>query len=155
MSTNFKFDRQEETHLPIFRTRRQGLVLLIEADANIRETLKLLLYSQGYEVLMAANMAKACTMSRFRGFTFILFNRCMEGEAGGNLYRQIRLANKTTPIFFYNSPDHEPESASSLEANLQGYDAQSITANAMLKAIFLHFEKDRNIPSLTDENPKI
>jgi DNA-binding response OmpR family regulator len=142
MSTDYQFDTQEKTNLPIFRTYNQGRVLLIEADSNMRQALKLLLNSQGYRVFVAANIAKAYSMSRFRGFTFILFNWCMEGEAGNDVCKQIRLVNKATPLFFYTRQDYEAESTSSPEANIQSYDAQSIMANAMLKAIFLHLAKN-------------
>lgn len=146
-----KFDRQEKTNLPIFRTSRQGRVLLVETDADIRQTLKTLLNSQGYEVYVAEDIGKAYTMSAFRGYSFILFNRNMENEAEGNLCKQIRVVNKATPLFFYNNQEQEIEPDNSPEINVQDYDAQSITTNAMLKTIFLRIGQNRTTQSLADD----
>jgi DNA-binding response OmpR family regulator len=141
MSTRYKSAPQEKMNLPIFRNRKQGRVMLIEADSNMRQTLKLLLVSQGYAVYIAADIASACSMSRFKGYAFILFNLGMESDTGFDLCKQIRVVNKATPLFFYSNKDPEYERNSSIEANVQGCDAQSITAHAMLKAIFTSYRK--------------
>jgi DNA-binding response OmpR family regulator len=135
MATIYKFDHKEKTNLPIFRTRKQGRILLVESDSNTRQALELLLVSQGYQVIVAADIDKAYRLNRFKGFTFILFNWFMEGEAGLDLCKQIRIVNKATPLFFYTKQDHE-DGSNSINVNVQGCDAQSITTHAMLNAIF-------------------
>jgi DNA-binding response OmpR family regulator len=151
MTSPVKVNNQEKINLPIFRTSKQGRVLLVEADPNIRQTLKALLNSQGYEVFVAEDIVKAYTMSGFRGYSFILFNQSMEDEAAGSLCKQIRIVNKATPLFFYSNQEHELESKIDLETNVQVYEAQSVTTNAMLKSIFLRLRQDRTKPSSAGE----
>lgn len=151
LSTIYEIASQKSTHLPIFRTRRQGRVLLIEADATLRQTLKFLLESQGYRVDIATDTAIAYRKSAFKGFAFILFNRCMEGAAEGDLCRQIRVVNKATTLFFYNTQEHENARDINFEANIYQYDAQSIRTNAMLSAIFLHLQKEKCRLSVTEK----
>jgi DNA-binding response OmpR family regulator len=151
MSTIYKIDSQEKTNLPIFRTSKQGRVLLVEPDSNIRHALKALLESQGYRVWIAADIAKACSLSRFKGYAFILFNWFMENELGLDLCKQIRSENNATPLFFYTTQDDGQRQYSSIEEKIQDYNVKSIAANALLNTIFLHLEKARNKPSLTYE----
>jgi DNA-binding response OmpR family regulator len=150
MSMNDNFDSRKNKHLPMFRTSRQGRVLLVEADASIRHTLKILLESQGYRVFIAADIAKTNSLSRFKGFAFILFNWFMEGETGLDLCRHIRDVNKATPLFFYTTQGQEDGHNNSLELLPQGYNVKPVARNDMLRPIFLHLERNRNTSSISE-----
>jgi DNA-binding response OmpR family regulator len=139
MSTSYKSDSQEKMTLPIFRSSKQGRVLLVEADSNLRHTLKALLESQGYKVWIAADIAKAYSLSRFKGYAFILFNWFIEGERGLDLCKQIRILNKATPLFFYTTQNLENGPHTS--AQIQGYNVKPIDDNDVLRPIFLHLER--------------
>jgi two-component system, OmpR family, response regulator ArlR len=138
---------QDNAGLPIIRTRKQGRVLLFEPDTNTHDNLRFLLGSQGYDVFIAVDLAKAYSLSRFKGFAFILFNWFMEEQAGLELCKYIRAKNRATPVFFYTIEAHENRPDSNLEAIIQSYDVKPIDANAILKTIFLHLEKHRAKPS--------
>jgi DNA-binding response OmpR family regulator len=142
---------RDNAGLPMIRTRKQGRVLLFEPDANTHDCLRFLLGSQGYDVFIAADLTKAYSLSRFKGFTFILFNWFMEEQAGLELCKYIRAKNRATPVFFYTieAPENRPDS--SLEAVIQSYDVKHIDTNAILKTIFLHLEKHRARPSVAAE----
>lgn len=151
MSTISKFEGRKNTSLPMFRSRKQGRVLLVENDLDVCHKLELLLGSQGYDVFIAGNADKACSLSRFKGFAFILFHWLMEDEAGSEMCRQIRAVNKATPLFFYTSQNQENGLNGNLETQVQNCNVNYIDKNMVLKSIFLHLEKTRNKPSLTDK----
>jgi two-component system, OmpR family, response regulator VicR len=151
MSRISKFTSREDAGLPIVRTRKQGRILLVEPDTNLHDNLKFLLGSQGYDVFIAADIAKAYSLSRFKGFAFILFNWFMEREAGLELCKYIRAMNRATPVFFYTAQGHENRLDNHLEAMVQNYNVKPIETNVILKTIFLHLEKQRITPSATDE----
>lgn len=137
----------EKAGLPMFRTRKQGRVLLVEPDENTYHNLRFLLGSQGYDVFIAADLAKAYTLSRFKGFTFILFNWFMEEEAGLELCKYIRAMNRATPVFFYMAHGQDNTLDSGIKAMAQSYDVKHIDTNAILKTIFLYLEKHCDKPT--------
>ena len=152
MSLVSKFGSRENTSLPMFRTRKQGRILLIEPDSNTRQELKFLLSSQGYDVYIAADIPKAYSLSRFKGFAFILFNWFIEGGSGFELGKQIRTVNKTTPLFFYTIQGPGDGLIDNIETKIQGYDMKPVDTSIILKTIFLQMKKNRIKPSLTDTN---
>jgi DNA-binding response OmpR family regulator len=133
------------------RTRKQGRVLLVEANPSIRHSLKFLLESQGYQVFIAADIAKTNSLSRFKGFAFILFNWFMEGQTGLNLCKQIREVNKATPLFFYTTLEQEDGQKMGIEAQLQGYNVKPADGNDMLRPIFVYLERNKPKPSSISE----
>jgi DNA-binding response OmpR family regulator len=124
----------------MFRTHKQGRVLLVESDSEIRHNLKFLLESQGYQVFTAKEPANVYNQSRFRGYAFILFNWFMEGETGINLCQQIRTANKATPVFFYTPPGQRNQPSAAFEEKNQDFNIKPAESNDMLRPVFLHLE---------------
>jgi DNA-binding response OmpR family regulator len=140
MSANNKNDSPENKKLPMFRTCKQGRVLLAESDSKIRHKLKFLLESQGYNVFIVEEPIRIQSQSRFRGYAFILFNWFMKGESGINLCQQIRTANKATPVFFYTTPGQREQQTVAFEETIQDFNIKSAKSNDMLRQVFLYLE---------------
>ena len=141
MSAKNTSDSPEHKKLPMFRTRKQGRVLLVESDSDLRYNLKFLLESQGYDVFIAAEPTNVHNQSRFRGYAFILFNWFMKGESGIDLCQQIRNANKATPVFFYITPGQGEQQPVAFESKIHDFNIKSAESNDMLRQVFLHLER--------------
>jgi DNA-binding response OmpR family regulator len=150
MSTISSIESGKNPSLPIFRTRKQGRVLLIEPNSKLHDRLRCLLASQGYESLIAKDLVKAYSLSRFKGYSFILFNWVIENQTALELCKYIRSVNKTSPLFFYTPEGHEAD-LHTIESLIQDYRVQHIQTSIILKTIFQHLEKESLQPSAVEK----
>jgi DNA-binding response OmpR family regulator len=149
MSTISKIASPGNPSLPIFRTRKQGRVLLLEPDSKLNDRLRSLLASQGYESLVARDLVKAYSLSRFKGYAFILLNWFIGNQTALELCKYIRSVNKTSPLFFYTPKGLEAD-LHTIEPLIQGYGVKHIQTNIMLKTIFQHLETESLQPSAVE-----
>jgi len=132
------------TGLPITRKTRISRLLLIESEPELRRTLRLLLNSQGYQVVTASTVTEAYRLLGHKSFAFVLFDWFLEGDTGLELCRLIRTINKKIPLFFYTTSDGEDGLKQGIEAEVEEYLVNHIEANPILKVIFQHIEKNRH-----------
>jgi CheY-like chemotaxis protein len=67
-------------------------VLLVDDDAAVRSTLKVVLETKGYDVSTASSAAQACRILRLESFDLVLTDMRMESELSG--YEVIRVARE-------------------------------------------------------------
>jgi len=79
--------------------------MLVEDEENIRETLKLNLELEGYEVITVANGKDVMRFYRDQHFDLILLDIMLPEVDGLQLCEQIRLLNTEIPIIFLTAKD--------------------------------------------------
>lgn len=75
-------------------------VLIVEDDKNLRWMLKENLHNEGFVPFMAADGEEAVEMLASRGFSMYILDIMLPGRDGLSLAREIRKADKKTPIIF-------------------------------------------------------
>src|SRR6266446_3479051 len=77
----------------------RGHILVIDDEPDIRESLEVLLASEGYRVELAANATEG--LKRLEGSTFdlILLDLMMPDKSGMQVLEEIRARDRETPIF--------------------------------------------------------
>src|SRR5512141_508592 len=76
-----------------------GHILVIDDEPDIRESLEVLLSSEGYRVELAANATEG--LKRLEGSTFdlVLLDLMMPDKSGMEVLEEIRVRDRETPIF--------------------------------------------------------
>src|ERR1700685_3796618 len=76
-----------------------GHILVIDDEPDIRESLEVLLSSEGYRVELAANAAEG--LKRLEGSTFdlVLLDLMMPDKSGMEVLEEIRARDRETPVF--------------------------------------------------------
>ncbi len=77
----------------------RGRILVIDDEPDIRESLEMLLSSEGYSVHLAPNALEG--LKRFEAATFdlILLDLMMPDKSGMQVLEEIRLRDRETPVF--------------------------------------------------------
>jgi signal transduction histidine kinase/CheY-like chemotaxis protein len=92
------------TALPI----KPGLVLLVEDNLEIRQTIRDYLRQMGHSVLEANSAEEALTLSRISDLTHIITDLMLEGELTGyDLAKRLHDDGKTIPIFIVTALPQE------------------------------------------------
>ena len=96
-------------------------ILCAEDDFDSREMLRVLLQSNGYEVVCANDAEQAYSLITTEHFDLLLLDNWMPGITGVELVRVIRSAGKGTPILFYSGAAAAADKQEALDAGAQGY----------------------------------
>jgi DNA-binding NtrC family response regulator len=78
---------------------RRGRVLVIDDEADIRESLEVLLELEGYEVLLAENAADGLRRFENGVYDLVLLDLMMPDRSGLEVLDDIRKRDKETPVF--------------------------------------------------------
>jgi len=77
----------------------RGRVLVIDDEADIRESFEVLLQMEGYEVLLAENAAEGLRRFEEGVFDLVLLDLMMPDRSGLEVLDDIRKRDKETPVF--------------------------------------------------------
>src|SRR5437879_19805 len=77
----------------------KGRVLVIDDEADIRESLETLLDLEGYEVDLAQNGAEGERKLEQRAYDLVLLDLMMPEKSGMEVLRDVRERDRHTPIF--------------------------------------------------------
>jgi DNA-binding NtrC family response regulator len=80
-------------------TTPKGKILVVDDEADIRESLDALLSLEGYEVDLAANGAEGARKLESRIYDLVLLDLMMPDRSGMDLLREVRDRDRETPIF--------------------------------------------------------
>src|SRR5579862_1780838 len=83
----------EPTSLP------KGRILVIDDEADIRESLETLLTLEGYTVEMAQNGAEGLKRAESGSYDIILLDLMMPDRSGMDVLAEIRERDSETPVF--------------------------------------------------------
>jgi len=84
----------QATTIPI-----KGSVLVIDDESDIRESLELLLMSEGYSVDLAQNATEGLRRLESAGYDLVLLDLMMPDKSGMEVIEEVRQRDKETPIF--------------------------------------------------------
>lgn len=96
-------------------------ILLVEDEENIRETLKLNLELEGYEVIAVANGKDVMRVYGDQHFDLILLDIMLPEVDGLQLCEQIRLLNTEIPIIFLTAKDAGTDKIQGLKKGADDY----------------------------------
>src|SRR6266700_2659730 len=77
----------------------KGKILVIDDEADIRESLDALLSLEGYEVDLAANGTEGAKRIESRVYDLVLLDLMMPDRSGMDVLREVRDRDRETPIF--------------------------------------------------------
>ena len=80
-------------------TDPKGRVLVIDDEAEIRESLEMLLSLEGYQVELAPNATEGIRMMESRGYDLVLLDLMMPDRSGMEVLEEVRVRDRETPIF--------------------------------------------------------
>lgn len=96
-------------------------LLLVEDEANIRETVKLNFELDGYEVITAATGKAAIKCAQEQHFDSIILDVMLPEADGFQICEQIRLTNRETPIIFLTAKDQSQDRILGLKKGADDY----------------------------------
>ncbi len=96
-------------------------ILLVEDEESIRETLKLNLELEGYEVVTAANGKQALDIFKSQYFNIVVLDIMLPVINGLDVCEQIRLTNTEIPIIFLTAKDTQPDIILGLKKGADDY----------------------------------
>ena len=110
-------------------------VLSVEDDADNADVTRLLLQLFGYDVTVAATMARGLELLAAHTFDVFLIDRSLPDGDGLELCRQLRASGSQTPIIFYSAHAYATDIKQGLDAGANAYLAKPTTAEDLLDTI--------------------
>ncbi|HMC59159.1 MAG TPA: sigma-54 dependent transcriptional regulator [Candidatus Solibacter sp.] len=77
----------------------KGKVLVVDDESDIRESLELLLMSEGYSVELAQNATEGLQKMEAAAYDLVLLDLMMPDKSGMEVIAEVRQRDKETPIF--------------------------------------------------------
>jgi len=77
----------------------KGKVLVVDDELDIRESLEILLSSEGYSVDQAQNAAEGLQKMEISGYDLVLLDLMMPDRSGMDVLQEVRQHDRETPIF--------------------------------------------------------
>ncbi len=105
----------EDTQAP------RGRVLVVDDEADIRESLDYLLTQEGYVVDAAATAAEGIRKAETGGFDLVLLDIMMPDRSGMEVLRDIRQKDQETPIFMITAYGSIPVAVEALKSGASDF----------------------------------
>lgn len=112
-------------------------ILLVEDEENIRETVKLNLELEGYEVVTTDDGKKALKYTREQHFDLLILDVMLPEVDGFQICEQVRLTNREVPIIFLTAKDTAQDRIAGLRKGADDY----LTKPFNLEELLLRVEK--------------
>src|SRR5438445_12587748 len=87
------------TPFPSTTLPAKGKVLVVDDESDIRESLELLLMSEGYSVELAQNATEGLQKMEAGSYDLVLLDLMMPDKSGMEVLEDVRQRDKETPIF--------------------------------------------------------
>src|SRR5438093_6949547 len=84
-------------------SRRKGVVLIIDDEEEIRESIELLLNSEGLSTDTAANGEEGLKKIEENSYDAVLLDLMLPGKAGMEVQKQIKQIDPTLPFIIINA----------------------------------------------------
>ena len=112
-------DKDELEEAPIPNVR--GRILVIDDEADIRESLEALLSMENYQVDMAANATEGLNRLLASSYDLVLLDLMMPDRSGMEVLREVREQDTTTPIFMITAYGSVQVAVNALKAGANDY----------------------------------
>ena len=96
-------------------------VLYIEDHEDTRELVTLVLEQKNYEVVTGSTIETGVALAASQQFDLYLLDSWLPDGSGLDLFRQIRMFDKVTPILFYSAAAYEIDRDHALRCGAQAY----------------------------------
>lgn len=123
-------------------------ILLVEDEENIRDTVKLNLELEEYEVVATGNGREALKISSEQHFDVMIFDVMLPEVDGFQIVEQIRLTNRETPIIFLTAKDQPQDRIEGLKKGADDY----LTKPFMFEELLLRV---RRLIERTSKSPEV
>ena len=99
----------------------KGRVLVIDDEADIRESLETLLVLEGYAVDLAQNAAEGLRALDSRAYDLVLLDLMMPDRSGMDVLREVRERDQETPIFLITAYGSVEAAVEALKSGANDY----------------------------------
>jgi DNA-binding NtrC family response regulator len=99
----------------------KGRILVIDDEADIRESLETLLALEGYGVDLAQNAAEGLRALESRSYELVLLDLMMPDRSGMEVLREVRERDRETPIFLITAFGSVEAAVQALKAGANDY----------------------------------
>lgn len=123
-------------------------ILLVEDEENIRETVKLNLEMEDFEVVTADNGRTALKHSKEQHFDIMIVDVMLPEVNGFQVVEQIRLSDRETPIIFLTAKDQAADRIQGLKKGADDYLTKPFVFEELLLRV-------RRLIERTSKNPEV
>jgi len=110
-------------------------VLFVEDDPDTRELMAIILKSEDYHVMLAANYDEALLLARVLRFDLFIMDNWMPGGSGIDLCKKLREFNVHTPIIFYSGAAYEHDKREAFDSGAQAYLTKPADTDTLIETI--------------------
>ena len=113
------------------------VVLVIDDDDDIIESLRMILEHNGYEMIAGRSAEEGLRVYKDKAPDFILVDLMMESvDAGRNFAKELKLVNNTAPVYMLSSVgDSLAQNVDFSELGLNGVFQKPIDVNTLLTTL--------------------
>lgn len=120
-------------------------VLFVEDDADTRELMAIILKSEDYQVVLAANYEEALLLARVMRFDLFIMDNWMPGGSGIELCKKLREFDVTTPIIFYSGAAYECDKREAFASGAQAYLTKPTDTDTLIQTVAKLIAEGRQI----------
>jgi len=122
-------------------------VLFVEDDADTRELMAIILKSEDYQVVLAANYEEALLLARVMRFDLFIMDNWMPGGSGIELCKKLREFDVTTPIIFYSGAAYECDKREAFASGAQAYLTKPTDTDTLIETVAHLIAEARKMPT--------
>ncbi|MGB3548957.1 MAG: response regulator transcription factor [Saprospiraceae bacterium] len=127
-------------------------ILLVEDEENIRETVKLNLELENFEVVTAANGRLALKHIREQHFDLLLLDVMLPEIDGFQILEQVRLTDRKTPAIFLTAKDAAQDRIAGLKRGADDYLTKPFVFEELLLRINRLIERTSDSPEVQPDH---
>ena len=99
----------------------RGHVLVVDDEPDIRDSLEMLLSSEGYRVELAQNATEGLKRMESSSFDLVLLDLMMPDKSGLQVLEEVRVRDRETPIFMLTAYGSVEVAVKALKAGANDY----------------------------------
>jgi two-component system alkaline phosphatase synthesis response regulator PhoP len=120
-------------------------ILLVEDEESIRDTLRLNLELEGYEVVTTANGRKALELTDQQHFDLLLLDVMLPEVDGFTITEKVRLTQPDVPILILTAKDMAPDRVTGLKKGADDYLTKPFNLEELLLRVSSLLRRSRRV----------
>ncbi|MEL6657199.1 MAG: response regulator transcription factor [Bacteroidota bacterium] len=126
-------------------------ILLVEDEENIRETVKLNLELEDYEVVTTDDGRQALKYTREQHFDLLILDVMLPEVDGFQICEQVRLTNRDVPIIFLTAKDTAQDRITGLRKGADDYLVKPFNLEELLLRVEKLIQRTSKAPEVTPD----
>ncbi|MEO0725688.1 MAG: response regulator transcription factor [Bacteroidota bacterium] len=126
-------------------------ILLVEDEENIRETVKLNLELEDYEVVATDDGRQALKYTREQHFDLLILDVMLPEVDGFQICEQVRLTNRDVPIIFLTAKDTAQDRITGLRKGADDYLVKPFNLEELLLRVEKLIQRTSKAPEVTPD----